>query len=452
MVTEAPFGRARAWLDHMSTQIDGVRSVETLGRVTRVTGTLVEARVPDVKIGEMCELAVSTAAHGSGLLLEAVGFHDNMVMLSPFGSLEGVGPGMPIRPLGRLHRLVVGPQMLGRVLDGFGNPTDGPMAAEIGSVEVSVRATSPPTDKRRPIDKPVQTGVRAIDGLLTLGRGQRMGVFAGPGCGKTTLMQAIAKHADVDVVVFSLIGERGRELAEMAGSLEENGLKHKAVIVGSTSDKSAAERIRAAYTATAIAEGFREQGKHVLLMIDSLTRFARAVRETSIAAGEPLGSNGLPASLYAELPRLVERAGNTKTGAITALYMVLVEGTVKEDPIADEVRSLVDGHILLSRSLADKGVFPAIDLLESLSRIMPEIVAEPHLKAARRVRRLLSRYQDVELLVRLGEIEKGADKETDLAVAAYPDIMKFLEQNIRNAQTFSDTIRALGGLAQKYAG
>jgi type III secretion protein N (ATPase) len=265
-------------------------------------------------------------------------------------------------------------------------------------------------------------------------------------------MQAIARHANVDVVVFSLIGERGRELAEMAGSLEENGLKHKAVIVGSTSDKSAAERIRAAYTATAIAEGFREQGKHVLLMIDSLTRFARAVRETSIAAGEPLGSNGLPASLYAELPRLVERAGNTKGGAITALYMVLVEGTVKEDPIADEVRSLVDGHILLSRSLADKGVFPAIDLLESLSRIMPEIVSEPHLKAARRVRRLLSRYQDVELLVRLGEIEKGADKETDLAVAAYPDIMKFLEQDIRKLQTFTDTMRNLAGLASKYQG
>jgi ATP synthase in type III secretion protein N len=446
--TPAP-ARSAKWLSHVSEQIGNVRSVEASGRVTRVTGIMVEAVVPDVKVGEMCEIG-PLASDTQPLKLEVVGFHENTALLSPFGSLEGVGPGVQVRPLGRLHRLAVGSHMLGKVLDGFGNSVLGTMQPSVDAVEMAVRAASPSTGARKPIDTVVSTGIRAIDGLLTLGRGQRVGVFAAPGCGKTTLMTAIGRNADVDVVVFGLIGERGRELTEMVESMRKSGLDKKTVVVGATSDRASAERVRAAYTATAIAEGFRNQGKHVLLLIDSLTRFARAVRETGISAGEPMGTKGLPASVYAELPRLVERAGNTHGGAITAMYMVLVEGAMQEDPIAEEVRSLVDGHIVLTRALAEKGMFPAIDVLESLSRIMSEIITDGHAQVARRIRRLMARYQEIELLLRLGEIKPGIDKEIDLAVAAHPEIQNFREQDIRKPVRFDDTLRGMTTLAKKF--
>jgi ATP synthase in type III secretion protein N len=443
--------RSAKWLSHVAGQIDTVTSVKSTGHVTRVTGILVEAIVPDVNIGEMCEIG-PLGPHRLILRLEAVGFHEHRVLLSPFGPLDGIGVGMEVRPLGKQHQLTVGSHLLGQVLDGFGNPTHGELPApHIDSVEMSVRAASPATSTRKPIDTPLSTGIRAIDGMLTIGRGQRVGVFAAPGCGKTTLMTAIGRNAEVDVVVFALIGERGRELAEMVESMRKSGLDKKTVVVGATSDRASAERVRAAYTATAIAEGFRNQGKHVLLLVDSLTRFARAVRETSISAGEPLGSKGLPASVYAELPRLVERAGNTYGGAITALYMVLVEGAMQEDPIAEEVRSLVDGHIVLTRALAEKGMFPAIDVLESLSRLMSEIVEESHQLSARRIRRLMARYQDIELLLRLGEIEAGIDKEIDQAVAAHGEIMRFREQDIRKPMKFDETLRMLAALAKKFS-
>jgi type III secretion protein N (ATPase) len=420
------------------------------GEVMRVSGPVIQARLPSVRVGEMC--SIGPLAHsGAVLSAEVIGFHEHQATLSPFGTTEGVGPGTLVQPLGRAHGIRVGDHLLGRLLDGFGTPVGGPLEEAEDSIEMPVRTTAPKASDRLQVVEPLSTGVRVIDGMLTFGKGQRMGVFAPPGCGKTTLMNAIGLASNSDVVVYALIGERGRELAEMATLLDIPGMKERAVLVGATSDRSAGERMRAAYTATAIAEGFRARGKNVLLLVDSLTRFARAVRETSIAAGEPVGRSGLPASVYTELPRLIERTGNTQEGSISALYMVLAEGAVKDDPIAEEVRSLVDGHIVLSRALAEKGVFPAIHVLESLSRLMPDIATPAHMAAARRVRRLLARYDEMELLLRLGEIKPGVDRETDLAVSAYGDIMDFLQQGLDKPVPLEESRRELENLARRYA-
>jgi type III secretion protein N (ATPase) len=441
--------RAAAQLAQAASRLDGVRAVDSFGRVTRVVGPLVEAVVPYAKIGEMCEIGpVGTDARM--LLMEVIGFHERGALLAPFGTLDGVGPGTRVRPMKRSHTIAVGSHLLGRVLDGFGQPPEGEVPPADDAVEVSVRAAAPTVHEREPIVEPLPTGIRVLDGCLTLGRGQRIGVFAGPGCGKSTLMRAITAHAAVDVVVMTLIGERGREVAEMAEAIHQPEFRQKLVIVASTSDRAAAERIRAAYTATAIAEGFRSRGLSVMLMVDSLTRFARAVRETAVAAGEQTGRSGMPASVYAELPRLLERAGNAHGGSITALYFVLVEGAIQEDPIAEEVRSIVDGHVVLRRELGDRGVYPAISVLESLSRIMGDIVDRQHMGAAHRLRGLLSKYEEIELLLKLGEIKPGLDREIDAAVSAYPEIMNYLKQDIRQPVSFADAARALQALSQTY--
>jgi len=439
-----------SWLHDVDTRLDGVRCVDSFGRVLRIIGPLVEAAVPNVRIGEMCEIG-PVGLDRRMVKMEVIGFSEKSALLSPFGILDGVGPGTQVRPMAAEHGLLVGSHLLGRVLDGFGNPLAGDIEPAADAVTVSVRTNAPTVDQRTPIHEPLPSGIRIIDGCMTLGRGQRVGVFAGPGCGKSTLMKAIATHADVDVVVMALIGERGREVAEMAEVLHLPQFSHKLVIVASTSDRAAAERIRAAYTATAIAEGFRKQGLRVLLMIDSLTRFARAVRETAIASGEHVGKSGMPASVYAELPRLLERAGNAFGGSITALYFVLVEGAIQEDAIAEEVRSIVDGHILLQRSLADRGIFPAISVLESLSRIMPDITDKAHMSTSFRIRGLLSKYEEIELLLKLGEIKPGVDREIDLAVAAYQEILGFLKQDIKKAVTFQDAVATMTAIAQKYS-
>lgn len=437
-------------LDSIARAVAAVGLVQVRGEVVRVNGPLVEARLPSVRVGEMCR--IGPLAHGGRCMsAEVIGFHEHHAMLSPFGATEGVGPGTAVQPLGRPHGIRVGEHLLGRLLDGFGQPVTGTLDEDPRSVEVAVRAAGPAVSRRLQVVEPLPTGVRIIDGMLTFGKGQRIGVFAPPGCGKTMLMNAIGLSAQTDVVVYALIGERGRELAEMAQLLDIPAMQRRAVIVGATSDRSAGERMRAAYTATAIAEGFRDQGKSVLLLVDSLTRFARAVRETSIAAGEPMGRTGLPASVYTELPRLIERVGNTHEGSISAIYMVLAEGAVKDDPIAEEVRSLVDGHIVLSRALAERGVFPAVNVLESLSRLMPDITSGAHMAAARRIRRLMSRYDEVELLMRLGEIKPGLDRETDLAIAANEDIMDYLQQNLETPVGFEQASRHIQDLARKHA-
>lgn len=420
------------------------------GVVVKVSGPLVQATLPSVRVGECCSIGPLPPS-GSCLPAEVIGFQDHLAVLSPFGATDGVGPGTPVRPLGRPEAVCVGDHLLGQLLDGFGQPVSGPLVRSPTSVEVPVRALAPSVLQRLPVTEPLPTGIRILDGMLTMGRGQRMGVFAGPGCGKTTLMKAIGAAAQCDVIVYALIGERGRELAEMAELLHQARMKERVVIVGATSDRSAGERMRAAYTATAIAEGFREKGRDVLLMVDSLTRFVRAVRETSIAAGEPMGRTGLPASVYAELPRLLERAGNTRSGSLSALYMVLAEGAVRDDPVADEVRSLVDGHIVLSAALAEKGIFPAVKVLDSLSRLMSDIVDEAHRNAARDVRRLMARYEEMELLIRLGEVKPGADPDTDRAIAAHGEILSYRQQALGDPAAFDDASRQLQTIAQRYA-
>ena len=444
------FDALHAALERAGNVVRSTPLVQASGEVVRVSGPVVHARMPSVRVGEMCR--IGPLAHtGERLGAEVIGFQEHHAMLSPFGTTEGIGPGTPVLPMGRPHGIRVGEHLLGRLLDGFGAPVDGVLDEAADTVEMAARAAGPAVSRRMKVAEPLPTGVRVIDGMLTFGKGQRMGVFAPPGCGKTTLMNAIGLAAETDVVVFALIGERGRELAEMAELLEHPKMKRRAVIVGAPSDRSAGERTRAAYTATAIAEGFREQGKSVLLLVDSLTRFARAVRETSIAAGEAVGRTGLPASVYTELPRLIERAGNTRDGSISALYMVLAEGAVKDDPIAEEVRSLVDGHIVLSRALAEKGIFPAINVLESLSRLMPDIVDLDHMTASRQMRRLMARYDEMELLLRLGEIKHGVDRETDQAIAANPEVLAFLQQGLGEPSSFQASRARLQDMAARYA-
>lgn len=445
-----PVGPLLKRLDDWARKVAVTGVTRVCGEVVRVSGPLIEAHLPSARVGEMC--SIGPLAHsGDSVSAEVIGFQAHRVMLAPFGVTEGVGPGTSVRPLGRPHAVRVGQHLLGRLLDGFGQPVMGSIEADPLAVDVVVRAAGPSVLRRQQVVEPLPTGVRIIDGMLTFGKGQRIGVFAPPGCGKTMLMNAIGLSAQTDVVVYALIGERGRELAEMAQLLDLPAMRQRAVIVGATSDRSAGERMRAAYTATAIAEGFRDQGKSVLLLVDSLTRFARAVRETSIAAGEPMGRTGLPASVYTELPRLIERVGNTQEGSISAIYMVLAEGAVKDDPIAEEVRSLVDGHIVLSRALAERGIFPAVNVLESLSRLMPDIASAEHMAAARRIRRLMSRYDEVELLMRLGEIKPGMDRETDLAIAANADIMGYLEQGLDTPVAFEQARRQIQDLASRHA-
>jgi type III secretion protein N (ATPase) len=445
----APASGLRDIWERQRRSLDAAVLADASGAVVRVNGPLVHAALPSVRVGELC--SIGPLPGGRSLSAEVIGFHAHQATLSPFGTTDGVGPGMPVRPLGRPQAIRVGDHLLGRLLDGFGQPVDGVMACDPSFVEVPVRALAPAVLTRQPVVEPLPTGIRVIDGLLTLGRGQRMGVFAGPGCGKTTLMKAIGLAVECDVVVFALIGERGRELAEMAEILALPELRQRMVIVGATSDRSAGERMRAAYTATAVAEGFRVRGRSVLLLVDSLTRFVRALRETAIAAGEPVGRTGLPASVYAELPRLLERAGNTDAGSISALYMVLAEGTVRDDPVADEVRSLVDGHIVLSASLAEEGVFPAVDVLASLSRLMPDITEPSHLAAARELRRLKARYEEMKLLIRLGEVKPGADPLTDRAIEAHAAITAYQQQRLGEPCSFVQAVGQLDALVRRYS-
>ena len=355
--------------------------------------------------------------------------------------------GASVERLGISHQVQVSEKLLGQVLDGFGRPITGEGASAFALVDSpdtsAVLCEAPlPTDRPR-INRALATGVRSIDGLLTLGEGQRVGLFAGAGCGKTTLLAEIARNVECDVIVFGLIGERGRELREFLDHELDDQLRAKAVLVCATSDRSSMERARAAFTATALAEGFRSKGKRVLLLIDSLTRFARAQREIGLAAGEPLGRGGLPPSVYSLLPRLVERAGLTREGVITAIYTVLIEQDSMSDPVADEVRSLLDGHIVLSRKLAERGHYPAVDVLASLSRILSNVAEPGDIQAGTALRRLLSAYQQIELMLKLGEYQPGSDVLTDLAVDSRSAVDSFLRQDLREPSPMAETLEQL---------
>jgi len=416
------------------------------GKVSQVLGTLIEAHMPPVQIGELCNL-INPDARGKGMLAEVVGFTDKAAILSALSPLEGVSTRTVIEPLRRAHSIEVGDHLFGCVLDGFGRSMFRAPAARDNqstwrAVAPVMRDAPKATDRPR-IATPLATGVRAIDGLLSMGVGQRIGVFAGPGCGKTTLMAAIARGCEAEAIVFGLIGERGRELNEFLEHELDAELIRKTVVVCATSDRTSMERSRAAFTATAIAESFRERGKSVLLLIDSLTRFARAQREIGLAAGEPPARGGFTPSVYTMLPRLIERAGATREGSITAMYTVLVDGESASDPIGDEAKSLLDGHILLTRKLAEQGHYPAIDVLASISRVMSNVTTREHRQAASGFRELMARYQEMELLIRLGEYKEGADPVADRAMQLRPEQLDFLRQDTSTSSDYRQTLARL---------
>ena len=436
--------RLECWRQRQVTRLAGFSPVTLCGRVLRINGMLLQCRLPQARIGDLCRVQTQGSAW---VLAEIIGFDQLDATLSALASLEGISAGAAVERLGAVHQVRVGNDLLGQVLDGFGralaDSCAGAFARPPCDDAKAVVCAAPLATQRPRISRALPTGVRAIDGLLTLGEGQRVGLFAGAGCGKTTLLAEIARNVECDVIVFGLIGERGRELREFLDHELDAGLRAKAVLVCATSDRSSMERARAAFTATALAEGFRGKGQRVLLLIDSLTRFARAQREIGLAAGEPLGRGGLPPSVYSLLPRLVERAGLTREGAITAIYTVLIEQDSMGDPVADEVRSLLDGHIVLSRKLAERGHYPAIDVLGSLSRILSNVAAPEHVQNMVALRRLLSAHQQIELMLRLGEYQAGNDALTDMAVESRQRVEAFLRQDLRKPAGFAATLEQL---------
>ncbi|WP_435532013.1 FliI/YscN family ATPase [Roseateles amylovorans] len=452
MVSRATPLRAR-WPSSVVEAIQTASLTRHLGQVQRVQGMLIEGSVPSTSIGELCEIFHPDAPKKIWRC-EVVGFHGSHVLLSSLTPLEGISAGCMIRPLRAVHHVAVGAQLMGRILDGFGDPLDGkPMlrADEPGVALRPVIADAPPPTERWRIKDRFPTGVRSVDTLLTVGQGQRIGLFAGPGCGKTTMMAAVGRGSPADVIVVALIGERGREVREFTEHEFDADLMARTVMVCATSDRTSIERVRAAFTATTIAEGLRDQGFNVLLMVDSLTRLARAQREIGLAAGEAPARAGFPPSVYALLPRLIERAGNAAGGSITAFYTVLLEGELRSDPISEEAVSLLDGHIVLSRKLAEQGLYPAVDVLASLSRVMSNIVPREQTRAAGRIREVLSGYRDMELMVRLGEYREGVDPATDSIVADYPKVIDFLKQDTRTPVAFEDSLARLTALAGRAA-
>ncbi|KZM47407.1 ATP synthase [Labrenzia sp. OB1] len=411
------------------------------GRVTKVVGTIVHATVVNVQVGEIVELY--TRDTEQRLQAEVIGFLNKEALLSPFGEIHGIAPRTEVYATGQIMKVPVGEQLLGRVLDGLGNLIDDSNQIFQPHTYYPVYKKPPDPMKRRMIDSPISTGVRAIDGLLSVGEGQRMGIFAAAGGGKSTLLSMIVKGAEVDVVVMALIGERGREVREfIERDLGPEGMK-RAVLVVATSDKSSMERAKASFVATAIAEYFRDQGKKVLFLMDSVTRFARAQREIGLAAGEPPTRRGFPPSVFATLPRLLERVGMNDKGSITAMYTVLVEGDDMNEPVADETRSILDGHIILSAKLASAYHYPAIDILNSKSRVMDAVVSPEHKELAGKTNSLLAAYADVELLVKIGEYERGSDPKSDLAIEKNDAINDFLKQGSNEFEEFETTLEKL---------
>jgi type III secretion protein N (ATPase) len=429
-------------LGRLKAQLAGLDPVRVAGTVVEVVGLSIRAAIPGVRVGELVEIERRGA---TPLRAKVVGFELDRATLLPLGSSEGIGPDDPVRPLGAGLSILAGEGLLGRVLDGLGEPIDGGPALVPGPDLTPLPVMrAPPNPLSRPrIARPLPLGVRALDGLLTVGEGQRIGLFAGSGVGKSTLLGQIARQASADVFVVCLIGERGREVVEfLEDALGPEG-RRRGVIVCATSDAPALVRLESAYVATAIAEHFRDRGQRVLLLMDSVTRFARAGREVGLAAGEPPARRGYPPSVLAALPGLLERSGTGPAGSITALYTVLVEGGDMEEPIADEVRGILDGHVVLDRQLAVRGRWPAIDPLASLSRVMEHVTSEEHRAAARKLRELLGLYEQKRDLVLLGAYKKGTDAQLDAALARIEKIEAFLRQGQKETSTFGDTLTRL---------
>jgi flagellum-specific ATP synthase len=430
-----------AMLHEFEQQLNRRSTVRWQGRVTRVTGNLIESDGPFGSIGDACVMAAATGAQFKG---EIVGFRGRTILSMMTDDPTGIRLGDVVTSLGGRPSLSVGPDMLGRVLDANGEPLDG-LGQYRSTRMVEIDGTAPKALERLPIREPLGCGIRALDAFATCGRGQRLGIFGGSGVGKSTLLGMMCRGAAADVIVMALVGERGREVGEFLEVIGEEG-RRRSVIVVSTSNEPPLMRLRASLLATAVAEAFAAEGKHVLLVVDSLTRFAMAQREIGLAAGEPPTAKGYTPSVVNKLARLVERAGRFREGSITAFYTVLMEGDDQQDPVVDTVRSLLDGHIILDRRLATKGHYPPIAVLDSLSRLMPSIVSPQHLRKATDLRQLLAAYARSEDLIRIGAYQQGSDALLDRAVEVLPKVDEFLRQGTSSLSTFAETGQLLSAL------
>lgn len=426
--------------DYVYSIIENTMTIRPKGRISKIVGLTIESQGPPVELGEIC--TIKTEKKDRKILAEVVGFREKNVILMPLGEIDNVGPGCEVEASGKKLTVPVSRDLLGRVLDGLGYPIDGkgPIKAE-GQYPV---VNAPPNPlERKPIRTPLPFGIKAIDALLTCGAGQRVGIFAGSGVGKSTLLGMIARNTKADVNVIALVGERGRELNEfIQKDLGEEGL-HRSVIVVSTSDRPPLVRTKAAFTATAIAEYFRDQGSNVMLMMDSVTRFAMAQREVGLAAGEPPVTRGYTPSVFAILPKLLERAGTSSRGSITGVYTVLVDGDDFNEPISDAVRGILDGHIVLSRTLANRNHYPAIDVLASISRLMNDIVNDEHKRLSGRVKNILSVYREAEDLINIGAYVRGNNPSIDESIKYIEKIRSFLRQEVGEKVSYEETLNLL---------
>ena len=422
-------------------KLDEIDSYKRFGRVKQVVGLMIESQGPESSIGDLCLIHVN---HRKKRVIQAevVGFRDENVILMPYTSVNDIAPGSLVEATLKPLEIKVGPALIGSVVDALGDSLDGEQLPK-GLKSVPTEQSPPNPLKRPPISEPIEVGVRMIDSLLTVGNGQRVGIFAGSGVGKSTLLGMIARNTTADMNVIALIGERGREVREfIEKDLGPEGLKRSIVVVA-TSDQPALMRIKGALTATSIAEYFRDQGLNVMMMMDSVTRVAMAQREVGLAIGEPPTTKGYTPSVFSLLPKLLERTGTNELGSITAFYTVLVDGDDMNEPIADTVRGILDGHFVLDRNLANKGQYPAINILKSVSRVMNNISEREHIKSAERLRELLSTYYNSEDLINIGAYKKGASKEIDEAIQKYPQIISFLKQGTHEKMTIQESVNAL---------
>lgn len=429
-------------------RITEIPTFKKYGRISRVVGLMIESNGPKSSIGDVCKIHVQSSQLGhQEILAEVVGFKDDIVVLMPFTSLKDIAVGCLVEGTGNPLEIKVGTELIGKVLDSMGRPIDGSILPR-GLATVQTEGEPPNPLTRPPINETLEVGVKAIDGMLTVGNGQRIGIFAGSGVGKSTLLGMIARNTKADINVIALIGERGREVREfIERDLGEEGLK-RSIVVAATSDQPALMRIKGAFTATAIAEHFREQGFNVMLMMDSVTRIAMAQREVGLATGEPPAQKGYTPSVFAILPKLLERTGTNEKGSITAFYTVLVDGDDMNEPIADTVRGILDGHIVLDRNLANKGQYPAINILKSVSRLMNHIATKEHVEAATKLRELYYTYTKNEDLINIGAYKRGSSAEVDAAIHFEPLITNFLKQGFMDPVSMEQTVNELATLAR----
>mgnify|MGYP000946277708 CR=1 FL=1 len=420
--------------------LDKSNFVKYYGKVSKVVGLTIESDGPEVDIGELCAIHASRGRRS--IRAEVVGFKDNRALLMPLGEMAGVGPGNIVEASDSPLKVGVGKNLTGRVLDGLGYPIDD-REPFIPDLYYPVNNKPPHPLNRKRITEPLTLGIKAIDGLLTVGKGQRIGIFSGSGVGKSTLMGMIARNTKADINVIALIGERGREVREfLEKDLQEEGLSRSVVVVA-TSDQPALVRLKGALVATSIAEYYRDRGKDVLLLMDSLTRFAMAQREIGLATGEPPVSRGYTPSVFGVMPKLLERAGNSDKGSITGLYTVLVDGDDMTEPVTDTARGILDGHIVLSRSLANRNQYPAIDVLASVSRVMPDIITKKHKKAAGELKKALAIYRDSEDLINIGAYVKGSNEKIDYAISLIDGILGFVQQSTEERYGFDEILELL---------